>query len=151
MKLDWAILSNSGEIKENLSYVLGGGWDTAWRPTFPAPFLGALNLRLLVHPSEIGNQHRLQLQFWNQDGKPFAPQLDVTIGPGELPSEREIGWDMPAMLAIGLYGLTVPEPGRYSIEILIDGQHVRSMPFKFVQGGSPAKAPPRLPPPATTS
>jgi hypothetical protein len=150
MRLDWAILSNSGEIQGNLAYVLGGGWDTAWRPIFPAPFFGALNLRLLVHPSEVSEPHRIQLQFWNQDGKPFAPQLDLNVGPGQIPPEHEVGWDVPAMLAIGLQGLTVPAPGRYSIEILIDGQHVRSMPFKFVLGGPPGSAPPALPPHSST-
>jgi hypothetical protein len=146
MKLDWAILSNSGEIQANLAYVMGGGWDTAWRPAFPAPFFGALNLRLLVHPSEISHPHRIELQFWNEDGKPFAPQLQLTVGPGEMPPEHEVGWDVPAMLAIALHGLMVPKPGRYSIEILIDGAHARSMPFKFVQGGPPGAPPPALPP-----
>lgn len=145
MKLDWAILSNSGEIQANLAYVMGGGWDTAWRPSFPAPFFGALNLRLLVHPSEVTHPHSIQLQFWNQDGKPFAQPLELTLGPGQVPPDHEVGWDIPAMLAIGLQGLMVPQPGRYSIEMLIDGQHVRSIPFKFVQGGPPL-LPPALPP-----
>jgi hypothetical protein len=146
VRLDWAILSNSGEIQANLAYILGGGWDTAWRPAFPAPFLGALNLRIMVHPTEVTSPHQLQLQFWNEDGQPFAPHLDLTIGPGVVPPGHPVGWDLPALLAIGLPGLLVPQPGRYSVEILIDGQHMKSVPFRFVLGGPPSQPVPPLPP-----
>jgi len=157
MKLDWAILSNSAEIQANLSYVLGGGWDTGWRPIFPTPFLGALTLRLLVHPAEVSQPHKIELYFWNEDGKAFAPPLTITLGPSVVPPEHPRGWDLPAMLAIGLQNLQIPDQGRYSIELLVDGQHTKSIPFRFVSGGPPGaplsplppQAPPQLPPPTT--
>jgi hypothetical protein len=149
VKLDWAILSNAGEIRENLAYVLGGGWDTAWRPSFPAPFLGTLNLRLLLHRTEVAQRHTIQLEFQDQDGRPFAQRLDLNVGPGQVPQGYEVGWDIPAMVAINL-GLTVPKAGRYSIEILVDGQHAKTMAFKFLQGGPPGAPPAAAPPQGQT-
>lgn len=146
MKLDWAILSNSAEIQANLSYVLGGGWDTAWRPSFPAPFMGAVTLRILVHPSEVGKAHQLELDFWNEDGKPFSEPLQLTVGPGQIPEDHPVGWELPALLAIGLQGLPIPEPGRYSIEVLIDGQHFKSIPFRMILGPPSGPPPSALPP-----
>jgi hypothetical protein len=144
MKLDWAILSNSAEVQGGLSYVLGGGWDTGFRPTFPAPFLGAITLRVLVHPTEIEVPHNLELQFWNEDGRPFAPPVSLTLHPGAVPDQHPVGWDVPATVAIGLQNLPIPAAGRYSIEILIDGQHHRSISFRMQQGQQPA-APPAPP------
>ena len=139
MRLDWAHLSNSAEVRDGLVYVLGGGWDTGYRPAFPAPFLGALTLSVLVHPSEAARAHEVELLFWNEDGKPFAPPANLTIQPVPVPEQHPTGWDMPALIAIGLQNLPIAAPGRYSIEILIDGQHQRSIRFRFVQGQPPAQ------------
>lgn len=142
MKLDWAHLSNSAEVRDGLVYVLGGGWDTGWRPSFPAPFLGALTLSVRVHPSEISKAHQVELLFWDADGKPFAPPATLSLEPGTIPDKHPTGWDIPANIAIGLQNLPIPSPGFYSIEILIDGQHQRSVRFRFVQGMPPAPQPP---------
>jgi hypothetical protein len=142
MRLDWAILSNSSEIQGGLSYVLGAGWDTGWRPAFPAPFLGALTLRVMVHRTEAAERHRLVVRFWDEDGAEFAAPLEVELGPGEVPEGHPAAWEIPAQLAIALHGLPIPSPGHYSFEISVDGHHLKSVPFRFVQG---------QPPPVTTA
>ena len=149
MRLDWAILSNFAEVQANLSYVLGGGWETAWRPSFPAPFGGALSLRLLAHPSEVTTRHHVELLFWNEDGRPFAPSVSLDFGPGGIPTGHPTGWDLASVVAINLQSLLIPDAGRYSIEILIDGQHVKSIPFLCMVGSGPSAIPPQLPPPAS--
>lgn len=145
MRLDWAILSNSAEIQGGLSYVLGGGWDTGWRPEFPAPFLGALNLRVMVHATEVTTAHRLEIRFWTADGGDFAPPVSVELGPGEVPSDLPPGGELPAQLAIALHGLMVPDEGNYSLEFLVDGRHLGSLPFRFKKGLPPPLSP-ALPP-----
>jgi hypothetical protein len=137
LRLDWAILSNAAEIQAGLAYVLGGGWDTGWRAEFPAPFLGAMTVRLLVHPTEVNRPHQLELRFWTADGADFAAPLRIDLGPGQVPAERPAGQELPALLAIGLQGLTVPAPGHYSIEILVDDRHLQSIPFQMMQGPPP--------------
>ena len=146
MKLDWAILSNSSEIQGGLGYVLGGGWDTSWRPTFPASFIGALTLRVMVHRTEVTRQHELEVRFWDEDGRDFAPALQVQLGPGTVPDGHPPTWEVPAQLAIGLHGLPIPAAGHYSFEVSVDGQHLKSVPFRFVEGLPPPAAAAALPP-----
>lgn len=145
MKLDWAILSNSAEVQGGLTYVLGGGWDTAWRPAFPTLFFGALTLRVMMHQTEVAEAHRLELRFWDADGKEFAPTVTLALGPGQVPEGHPAGWEIPALLAIGLHGLSIEHEGHYSLEILIDGDHMKSVPFRFVHG-MPPEATSALPP-----
>lgn len=144
MKLDWAILSNSAEVApNNLAYVLGGGWDTAWRSQFPAAFGGALTLRLLLNRLEVARPHQLEVHLLDEDGHPFVPPVTRNMSEMNLPPDYPKGWDVPALLAIGMPVLPIPSPGHYSLEILIDGQHVKSVPFRFILG--PPPPPPQLP------
>ncbi len=150
MKLDFAVLSNASEVQANLLYLMGGGWDTGYRPMFPAPFQGALTIRLLAHPTELNRPHQLELRFLTEDGAEFAPVLTLTITPGPPPPEFPKGWDVPLMMAIGLQNLAIPTAGHYSIEILIANQHLKSVQFRLIQGVPPGlpsagPPPPRLP------
>jgi hypothetical protein len=143
MRLDFAVLSNSSEVQSNLLYLSGGGWDTGWRSGFPAPFQGALTIRLLAHQTEVNRPHKLEIRFLSEDGAEFAPAFDATLTPGPAPADLPIGWDVPIMLAIGLQTLQIPAPGRYSIEILIDNQHAKSVQFRLIEGAPlPGPQPP---------
>src|SRR5438445_3144615 len=47
MRLDWALLANAAEAPPNgLVYILGAGFDTLVRESFPTPFGGVIVLRL---------------------------------------------------------------------------------------------------------
>jgi uncharacterized protein DUF6941 len=140
VKLDWAILSNSSEAKDGLASILSAGWDTAYRPSFPAPFLGAVTVRVLFHRSEAalesGTPHRFEMLFWTADGQSFAPGISFTMHVKSAPSSPT-GWDVPAVFAANLSTLAVPKAGEYSIEILVDGEHLKSLHFRFMEGGPP--------------
>ena len=136
MKLDWAILANAAEVQNNLIYVLGGGWDTGSRPQFPAPFQGALAMRLLLHPTEMSKAHKVEIQLNDEDGQSIAAPIGLNTNPTPSPLSHPSGWDVPALVIVGMQGLMIPKPGRYSLEILLDDQHFRTIPFRFVQGTS---------------
>jgi len=143
VKLDWAILSSAAEARDGLASILLGGWDTAYRPTFPTPFLGAVTVRLLFHRSEVSEQgtpHRFELLFWNEDGKPFAPSISF-VTPVKLMPEVPVGWDVPWVIAANLSNLAVPQAGDYSIEVLVDGEHLKSLRFRFIHSAAPTPAP----------
>ncbi len=127
MRLDWAILSTAAEAREGLASMLSGGWDTSFRPEFPAPFIGAVTVRALFNRTEAGRSHPCEMHFLDEDGKPFAPtfrfELRVDVSPS-LPQ----GWDIPALASITLNGMIIPKPGLYSVEILMGGNHVKSSP-----------------------
>ncbi len=145
MKLDFAVLSNASEVNGNLLYLQGGGWDTGWRPFFPAPFQGALTIRLLWHPTELSSSHQLELRFLSEDGAEFAPTFRLTMQGAKLAADFPKGWDVPLMFAIGLQNLPIPAPGHYSIEVLVDNQHLKSVQFRMMKGGAPV---PQLPSPS---
>ena len=45
------------------------------------------------------------------------------------------GWDVPLMAVFGLHGLNLPRTGLYSVEVLADGAHQRTLNFQLVEAG----------------
>jgi len=135
MILDWALLANAAESAPNgLVYVLGAGIDTLWRDDFPAPFGGAMVLRVLSSRLESERAHKVEVHCSDEDGKPVLQQ-PVVLGlpPRTVGSEHPHGWDLPANIVINLSAVPIPKPGLYRFEILIDDQQVRTLPFRVMR------------------
>jgi hypothetical protein len=124
-------------VREGLLHILGGGITEASRPEYPAPLGMALAMRIMMHPTELGGPHRVDVILNDEDGQRVT-NFNVDIGVPELPPEGipagvepEImfAWDFPGRPQL-------PHPGKYSFEVLIDNQHQLSVPFSAVlQGG----------------
>ena len=134
MRLDWALLANAAEGPPNgLVYVLGAGIDTLWRDQFPAPFGGAMVLRLVTSRLESERAHTVEVHCSNEDGKAILVQpIVLTVPPRQVPSEHPPGWDLAANIVINLAGIQIEKPGFYRFEILVDDQQVRTLPFRLV-------------------
>jgi hypothetical protein len=134
MRLDWALLANAAEGPPNgLVYILGAGIDTLWREQFPAPFGGAMVLRLVSSRIESERPHKVEVHCTDEDGKSVLAQaLVLNLPPRSVPSEHPHGWDLASNIVINLAGVAIPKPGFYRFEILIDDQQVRSLPFRAV-------------------
>src|SRR2546421_407355 len=134
MRLDWALLANAAEGPPNgLVYILGAGIDTLWREQFPAPFGGAMVLRLLSSRIESGRPHKLEVHCTDEDGKSVLAQgLVLNLPSRSMPSDHPHGWDLASNIVINLSAVAIPKPGFYRFEILIDDQQVRSLPFRAV-------------------
>src|SRR3989442_3639336 len=91
MRLDWALLANAAEGPPNgLVYILGAGIDTLWREQFPAPFGGAMVLRVLLSRLESERQRKVEVHCSDEDGKtvlrqPLAPRLRPPTAPTDTP------------------------------------------------------------------
>jgi hypothetical protein len=135
MRLDWALLANAAEGPPNgLVYVLGAGIDTMWRDQFPAPFGGAMVLRLVTSRLESGRAHKVEVHCSDEDGKAILSQpIVVTVPPREVPSGHPPGWDLATHIVINLAAVHIEKPGFYRFEIMVDDQQVRSLPFRLVQ------------------
>ena len=135
MRLDWALLANAAEGPPNgLVYILGAGIDTLWRDQFPAPFGGAMVLRVLSSRIESERTHKVEVYCSDEDGKAVLQQPVVLIlPPRTVHSEHPQGWDLAANIVINLAAVAIPRPGLYRFEILIDDQQVRTLPFRAVQ------------------
>ncbi len=129
MKLDWAMLCSSAEGREGLAYILGGGWDTTGRSEFPAPFVGAVALRVLFDPTEVG-EHHLVLTARDETGRPLAEPVAVPFRVESPPNLPE-GWSAASLICATLHGLPLPAAGLYAIEIEVDGLHMKTLPFRI--------------------
>jgi len=135
LRLDWALLANAAEGPPNgLVYILGAGIDTLWREEFPAPFGGAMVLRVLLTRLESERQHKVEVHCSDEDGVAVLQQPVVLSLPARtIPSEHPHGWDLAANIVINLSGVPIPKAGFYRFEILIDDQQVRTLPFRALQ------------------
>lgn len=134
MRLDWALLANAAEGPPNgLVYILGAGIDTLWREEFPAPFGGALVLRVVSSRLESERAHRVEVHCSDEDGKAILEQpLVLGLPARPVPEHHPHGWDVASNIVVNLSGVPIPKPGFYRFEILIDDQQVRTLPFRAV-------------------
>ncbi len=129
MRVDTALLCDAATVREGLLHILGGGITQVVRPEFPAELGVTLALRIMVHPTEMEHPHQLQIIVQGEDGEKVTEvkaQVQVAdphlVPPGEE-GELLIPWNFPGRPVLH-------QPGRYSMEILIDGVHQGTVPFK---------------------
>ena len=130
-KLDFAFLADAAEAEPGRKfYVLGGGVDSIGAQTFPVvhPHL-ALLIRVLVHPTETGRAHDLEIRLIDSDGGELAKmEGNFTANPGGPP-----GRELPINISLGMSNIRFEKPGDFSIELLVDNQHVKSLPLRVYE------------------
>jgi hypothetical protein len=131
MRIDCALLCDSVTIREGLLHILGGGITRANRENFPAPLNLALALRIMVHPTEADHTHELAVLLLAEDGERIA-QLGIQFGIND-PSVLEPAEEASLPLALSLHTVPLPREGPYSFELLIDGIHQGTVPFRAVK------------------
>jgi hypothetical protein len=126
--LDFAFLADAAEAEPGRKfYVLGGGIDQIAGPEFPLmhPHI-SLVMRFLVHPTELGLTHHLEVRMVDADGKELARiEGDIETAPSE-PSGREVGVNM----VINLANPRFEAPGDFALDILMNNQFQKSLPLR---------------------
>ena len=135
MRLDWAMLAESAQVREGLAFVLAGGMDTVTVPQLPARLNVSVLVRLLLHRTESDREHVVELRVLDEDGGQLA-QLHGHFRALASPAHPK-GWDVPMTAAFALNGLAVPRAGLYSAEVLADGAHMRTLNFQVVKAATP--------------
>lgn len=137
MRIDCALLCDAATVREGLLHILGGGVTQIARPEYPAPVGLTLALRVAVHPSEAGSQHRLEAQLVDFDGHRLI-EIDVDFAPSVNQDPNDLGEEIGVNIPLNFPPQAVLNgPGRYSVEILIDGIHQVSIPFSANQVPNP--------------
>lgn len=130
MRIDTALLCDAVTVRENLLHILGGGINRINRPQFPAPLGAGLALRIMLHRTEVGRMHQLQVILAGEDGQEIA-RVEAQF---QVPPEALVGFqpneEVNLNLPLGLHGLLVPHAGAYAFDLLIDGTHHASIPFR---------------------
>ncbi|MBI4728106.1 MAG: hypothetical protein HY775_01180 [Acidobacteria bacterium] len=126
--LDFAFLADAADAEPGRKfYVLGGGVDQVHARGFPVvhPHL-ALLMRFLVHPTETGRPHSLEVRLMDCDGGELA-KIEGLLEPQGTPmSGRELGVN----LVINMQSMRFERAGDYSVEILMNNQHMKSLPLR---------------------
>jgi uncharacterized protein DUF6941 len=128
MQLEWAMIAEAVQIRDGLAYVLGGGIDTVTAAELPATLNASVLIRLHLHRTEADRPHLIEARILDEDGGQLA-QLHGHAQP-RLPDDLPVGWELPVMLNFAIHNLTLPRASRYSIEILGDGIHLKSLNFR---------------------
>lgn len=131
--LDLAFLADSAEAEPGRKfYVMGGGIDQISGPRFPLvhPHISLL-MRFLLHPTETGHSHHLEIRLMDSDGGELA-RIDGNLDAQGTPQPgRELGVN----LVINFQNTRFDRAGDYSVEILMNNQHMKSLPLRVGQAG----------------
>ncbi len=142
MQVDCALICDYVTVREGLLHVLGGGVSRIWRLAYPAPLGAGLALRVVVHPTEFDADHKITVLLNDGHGTKLAE-----IGAGfnvtsEMRRGIDVGEEFVINMPLNLPMVAIPSDGDYVFEILVDGQHQRSVPFKAKVGSPPAPVQP---------
>jgi hypothetical protein len=134
-KLDFAFLADAAEAEPGRKfYIMGGGIDSIGANAFPVvhPHL-ALLIRVLVHPMEAERPHTLEIRLIDDDGHELARMEGNFQAAGGPP-----GRELPMNISLALSNIRFERHGDYSIELLLDNQHVKSLPLRLYQVEQPS-------------
>ena len=129
-----AILCDFATVREGLLHLLGGGINRLWREQFPAQMGSTLALLLEIHPTETERQHTISIFLIDEDGRRLA-EVSADFQVGRNAAQSRPGENILMPLIVSLQQMEIPAPGAYSVEIMMDGQHKRSL---TVYASSPA-------------
>ena len=120
MTVDFAFLCDAATADPKLNIL--GQFDVIRARSFPAthPRMVVV-VRLEGHLTEAGG-HNLNLALVDDDGAEILERrLDL---PFQVPPRGG-----KCNIITELNGVTFPRPGRYSVEVLVDGRHLKSVPL----------------------
>ncbi|MGH8992403.1 MAG: DUF6941 family protein [Acidimicrobiia bacterium] len=144
-----AILADSVQVSGDMKLqVQGGAWNSITAAQFPAQH-DRIGVGVVIQvPYTATNQsHTLEVSIEDADGgivplgsapegvstedgliRRIGGPFNIGRPPGLAPGEEQV-----VPFAINLNGVKFPAPGPYCIAIFIDGNKIKSLPFKLQQ------------------
>ena len=117
-----AATQEAGSEKLNLL----GAFDTIYAPQLPAIHPQcAVALRITFATADEG-QHKLALTFINADGRPVMPAMEIPVIVA-LPEDVHF---VTRNFVVNIQQLKFAEVGLYSVDILMDGRSLASIPLQ---------------------
>lgn len=127
MELKFALLCDAANESKQGKTNIFGEFDTIWAQTFPMKWPRmVLVARFEAHVSE-GIDHGVQLRLQNADGRDVIPATPVMQM--RFASHVDAGRPARGQLIANMDLVQFPAPGDYSINILVDGHHLGSVPI----------------------
>jgi hypothetical protein len=126
--LDFAFRADAAEAEPGRKfYVLGGGIDVIAGQQTPLvhPHMSLL-MRFLVHPTELGRPHQLEIRLVDADGHELA-KLEGAL---EADGQAQPGRHVAVNVVINMANTRFESGGDYSVDILMNNQHQKSIPLR---------------------
>ena len=140
MDIDLALLADAATVDSGGKLNILGIFDRINASSFPARHgWVALVVRFTAGVHEAG-EHEVEIVLRDPQGEKVVG-LDGKIHFG--PGPRYTGGEIRVPHVLNLDGLVFKEPGRYSFDLRVDGEHHRSLPLTVVSAtgaGGPARA-----------
>jgi len=133
--LDFAFLADAAEAEPGRKfYVLGGGIDQIAGPEFPLihPHM-SLVMRFIVHPTELGRSHHLEVRLVDADGGELARiEGDISTAPSE-----QLGREVAVNMVINMANSRFEKPGDYGLDIMMNNQFQKGLSLRVAQAPNP--------------
>lgn len=133
MRVDWATLSRYAESVGGLATMVGAGIDTYFPPSLPAPIVLPLTVQLRGRQEELGEQdHFVSFRILDSNLEQIGEEGRLGFASEPNPNIEE-GWEAGVILTV-ISQFVAEKEGAYSIEISIDGEYKKSVPFRVLTG-----------------
>ncbi len=147
MRIDFAILADAVTVRENLVNVLGGGltrigsFPVPQGINLPTPFGPAVStgarfmvgLRLVLARGELGRPHKFESKISLPDGgELYRMELELLAPVQQVPEGEEPAVCLGYSVALD----AIPQLGPYSVDLFVDGSHLKALPFQIVLASS---------------
>lgn len=130
MRVDWATLARYAESSGGLATLVGAGIDTYYPPELPAPIVLPLTVQLRGGQDEMVHPHQISFRILDADLEQVGEE--GTLGFQSEPNPNiEEGWEAGVLLTV-VSQFVAEHEGPYSIEIAIDGEHKKTVPFRVL-------------------
>lgn len=138
MQLTTCLLCDFAQVREGLLFVASGGVTMLTRSEWPAPMGVHLALMLQMHPTEAPRPHELQIIVQGEDGQRIAEAVGgFQVEPDQL-GTYPAGSEISIPFVLPLTNVPLNQAGVYSLEVLIDGAHTRTMRFDALEAKNTA-------------
>ena len=130
MEVEFLILADSVQAVNGKLYMLGGGWTTLHALAIPTTHPLGIALGFRVPWLETNQVHRLEIKMMDADGAPVIPPIQAGLEMGRPPGLR--GADQTAVVAVNA-PVQFTKTGRYEVQVAVEGQVAKAVPFDVVQ------------------
>ena len=128
-RLDYAVLCDYVRAEGGIAHAIAAGVDTVLAENIPTGRNLGLLLRVTFTRAECGRPHRLEIIFQDADGERLLV-INSVITP-EWQEDVPPSWGVGALAGLN-FGVPLPRAGLYSFEVLLNDNHVKTVPLRVV-------------------
>jgi hypothetical protein len=124
-----AYLCDAATVREGLAHILGGGVNLLRRRDFPAPMAVKLVIMLEQDLTEARDSHKVNVVIRSDQGPDVLGRIEGALEPQGEPKDPDLDLPLTIPVILPLDTVVLPRPGRYAIDIHIEGADPISLKF----------------------